>query len=140
MPRKKSNPSRWTFHHPFGVEKVKAEKKKSRTVELGPIVAEKSFTLFRRDGSPLQVSVRLGTPFVGRRSKAAKSAEYRCGAQIIGLGDETVVAPWGEDPFVALQHAIDYIGEKLDDLVRCEKLEIRFRSQRTGWIWRYPPN
>jgi hypothetical protein len=141
MSQKKSNSLRWTFHHSSGVEKIEVtEKKNSESLELGPVIAERSFTLSRLDGTPLRVSVRLGTPFVGRGSKPAKSAEYRCPVQIVGLGSETVVAPWGEDPFVALQYAIDYIGQRLDDLVRREKLEIRFRSQRTGWIWRYPPN
>ena len=45
-------------------------------------------------------------------------------------------------PFVALQYAFDLIGQMLDDLVRRENFEIRFRSgqDRTGWIWLTPPH
>jgi hypothetical protein len=141
MSQKKSGASGWTFHSPFGVKKVKINgKKKSRPLKLGPVTAERSFTLFKRDGTPLRISVRLGMPYVGRGSKAAKSAEYRCPVQIVGLGDEAVVAPWGEDSFTALQSAIEFIGVKLDAFVRRENLETRFRSRQTGWVWRYPPD
>lgn len=115
--------------------------KHSESLELRPIIAERTLTLFRKDGAAVPISVRLGKPFVGKPFKAPATPEYRCAAQIVGIGDERVVAPWGEDPFVALQYAIDVIGQMLDDLVRREHLEIRFRSgeDRTGWIWRYPP-
>jgi hypothetical protein len=98
--------------------------------------------LFRKDGAALPVSVRLGRPFIGNSFEAPAAPEYRCAAQVVGIGDERVVAPWGEDPFVALQYAIDLIGQMLDDLVRRENLETRFRSgqDRAGWIWRYPPH
>ena len=111
-------------------------------MELGLVIAERALTLIRRDGTALPISVRLGKPFVGNSFKAAEASEYRCAVQIVGIGDERVFAPWGEDPFVALQYAIDLIGQMLDDLVRRENLEIRFRSgeDRTGWIWRYPTN
>ena len=98
----------------------------SSPLELGPVTAERAFTLFKRDGIALPVSVRLGKPFVGRPFKAPESHEYRCTAQIVGIGDERVVAPWGEDPLVALQYAIDLIGQMLDNLVQRENLEIRF--------------
>src|SRR5271154_2734532 len=114
----------------------------SESTELGPVTAERALTLFRKDGAALPISVRLGQPFVGKPFKAPESPEFRCAGQIVGIGDEHVVAPWGEDPFVALQYAIDLIGQMLDDLVRREDLEIRFRSgeDRTSWIWRYPPH
>jgi hypothetical protein len=96
--------------------------------------------LFRRDGTSLPVTVRLGAPFVAEAPKARAQPEYRCAVQIVGIGDERLVAPWGEDAFVALQYAIDLIGQKLDDLVRRENLEIRFRTgeDQTSWIKRYP--
>lgn len=117
-----------------------AKKKRPEKLSLGSIVAQRSFALFKRDDTPVQVSVRLGTPFVGRKSGVPGHDEYRCPVQILGIGKENVVAVWGEDPFVALQSAIDYIGLKLDQLVRQENLEIRSRSSRSGWIWRDPPH
>lgn len=71
-------------------------KKTSSSLELGPVTAERAFTLFRQDGTPLSVSVRLGKPFTGGPFKAPESPEYRCPAQIVGIGDERVVAPWAK--------------------------------------------
>ncbi len=109
-------------------------------LELGPVMAERTVTLFTPSGTPLPILLRLGKPFVGKPFETPELPEYRCAIQIAGIGDERVVAPWGEDPFVALQHAIDLIGILLDELVERESLEIRFRSggDRTEWIWRYP--
>ena len=110
-------------------------------MKIDHLVAERTFMLFRRDGTSLAVTVRLGTPFVSKTPKRPAQPEYRCAVQILGIGDDRVIAPWGEDPFVALQYAIDFVGEKLDDFVRRENLQIRFRSgKRKKWIWRYPPH
>jgi hypothetical protein len=107
---------------------------------LDTVTAERTFTLFRRDGTALPISVRIGKPFIDTQHEAPASPEYCCAVQIVGIGDERIVAPWGEDPFVALQYAIDLIGQKLDEIVRRENLEIRFRSgeDKTGWLKRYP--
>jgi hypothetical protein len=143
MSKKDSGSPTWTFHHPFGMEEIEdnAEERDSSPVELGPIVAERSFTLFKRDGTPLRVTVRLGTPFVVRPEP--ESLEYRCPAQIVGIGNDRVHAPSGLDPFLALQYAMHLIGVKLDNFVHRENLEIRFPSGSdqtgSGWIWRYPP-
>ncbi len=109
-------------------------------LEMGPVTAERTFTVFRKDGTALPILLRLGKPYVGKPFTPPELPEYRCAVQIVGIGDERVVAPWGEDQFVALQHAIDLIGLLLDELVQRENLEIRFRpgGGRTGWIWRYP--
>lgn len=141
MRPKKLKPGESIFQTPYETRIiVVSKKKKPEKLSLGPVVAERSFALFQRDGTPVQVSVRLGTPSVGRKSKVPGHDEYRCPVQIVGIGRENMVVVWGEDPFVALQHAIDYIGLRLDILVRKENLEIRFRSSRSGWIWRYPPH
>jgi hypothetical protein len=67
--------------------------------------------------------------------------DFRCPFQIIGLDrDEKIDAPFGEDPFVALQYAINLAGDRLDAGV--ERLKLR-NSHRNGpsmpdsWIWRY---
>lgn len=126
---------------PFGAndDLKRRSPSKSKRMKIDQPIAERAFMLFRRDGTSLPVTVRLGAPFVGKASKPPAQPEYRCAVQILGIGDERVVAPWGEDPFVALQHAIDFVGEKLDDFVRRENLQIRFRSSKRKWIWRYPP-
>jgi hypothetical protein len=71
---------------------------------------QRTFSLFRRDGTSLPVTVRLGAPFIGNKPKPPAQPEYRCAIQILGIDDERVTAPWGEDPFVALQFAIDLVG------------------------------
>jgi len=104
-------------------------------LELGPVVAERQFPLFKQDGTKLPITVRIGKPF-------EVAGEYRCPVQILGKGNGRVHAPFGEDPFVALQYAIDLVGQLLDDLMRRENLETRFRPgepQRASWIWRFPP-
>ena len=104
-------------------------------VELRPVVAERQFPLFKRDGTELPITVRIGKPF-------KVTGEYRCPVQILGMGNGRVHAPFGEDPFVALQYALDLIGLLLDKLVQREKLDVRFhpgRPPRASWIWRYPP-
>ena len=98
---------------------------KSKSMKIDHPLAERTFMLFRRDGTSFAVTVRLGAPFVGNTPPA--HPEYRCAVQILGIGDDRVIAPWGEDSFVALQYAIDLIGQMLDDLVRRENLEIRFQ-------------
>ena len=110
----------------------------SESIEFGQVIAEREFAPFREDGTSLKIAIRLGKPF-----QEPATGEYRCPIQILGTGDEGIRAPWGEDPFVALQYAIDLVGQLLDDIVRREKLEIRFRPaypSRTSWIWRYPPH
>ncbi len=71
----------------------------AEAMELGPVIAERAVTLFRRDGLAVPVWVRLGNPFVGKPFKPPEAAEYRCAIQTAGIGDERVVAPWGEDPW-----------------------------------------
>jgi hypothetical protein len=106
-------------------------------LELSVVIAERTFPLFRRDGSAVRVTVRLGRPF-----QEQTLGDYRCPVKVVGIGDGRIRASWGEDPFVALQYAIDLAGLILDKFVQREDLEIRFRPgnpDRTGWIWRYPP-
>jgi hypothetical protein len=133
------------FFTPFGSRSdaslQRRSQKNSKPLKIDEPIAERTFCLFRRDGTSLPVTVRLGAPFIGNKPKPPAQPEYRCAIQILGAGNERVMALWGEDPFVALQYAIDFVGEKLDDFVRREKLQIRFRTGkgRKKWIWRYPP-
>jgi hypothetical protein len=133
------------FFTPFGsssdADLQRRSQKKSKPLKIDEPIAERTFSLFRRDGTSLSVTIRLGAPFIGNKPKPPAQPEYRCAIQILGIDDERVTAPWGEDPFVALQYAIDFVGEKLDDFVRRENLHIRFRTGkgRKKWIWRYPP-
>ncbi len=105
---------------------------------MGQVIAQRDFEIFRPDGTPLIVTVRLGKPF-----REASTGDYRCPIQILGIGDESIRAPWGEDPFIALQYAIDVLGQLLDQLMMREKLEVRRHwgdPERPGWIWKYPPH
>ncbi len=111
----------------------------STPIPLGPVVAKRTFAAFRADGAEVFLTVRLGVPFQD------SIGEYRCPVQVCGLGDERVKTAFGEDPFVALQYALDLAGQLLDRLVSREQLEIRHRPEqrereRTSWIWRYPPH
>ena len=84
---------------------------------MGQVTAQRDFELFRPDGTPINITVRLGKPF-----REAATGDCRCPIQVLGGGDERIHAPWGDDPFVALQYAVDLIGELLDQLVQSEKL------------------
>ena len=107
---------------PFGVENdLQPLPVKSKRMKIDHPIAERTFKLFRRDGTSFAVTVRLGAPFVGEKSKQPAQPEYRCAVQISGIGDDRVIAPWGEDTFVALQYAIDFVGEKLDDFARARE-------------------
>ena len=91
---------------PFGVESdVQPLPTKSKRMKIDHPIAERTFKPFRRDGTSFAVTVRLGAPFVGEKSKQPAQPEYRCAVQISGIGDDRAIAPWGEDPFVALQYA-----------------------------------
>jgi len=93
---------------------------------LGPITAERTFTLFRADGTALPITVRLGKPFQEPTS-GDNRGDYCCPVQIVGA-DERVYAPWGEDPFVALQYAIDLAGQL--SMTWCSGKVLRFGSSR----------
>jgi hypothetical protein len=101
-------------------------------------LAQRVFSLFRPDGSEVQVTARLGQPY-----RDESLGDWRCALQVLGLGNERVYAPWGEDPFVALQYAIDYIGQLLDEAVARQQLHDssdRVSVTENRWIWRYPPD
>jgi hypothetical protein len=96
-----------------------------------------SSSLFRADGSEVQITLRLGKPYVEE-----SLGHYRCPLQVLGVGNERCYAPWGEDPFVSLQYAIDLIGQLLDGAVAREQLVIPLDRESLAekrWVWRYPP-
>ncbi len=105
---------------------------------MGEVISERIFSMFRADGTEVQITARLGKPY-----KEGSLGDNRCPLQVLGLGNERVYAPWGEDPFVALQYAIDYIGQLLDAAATREQLQDkngRRSSTEDRWIWRYPPD
>ena len=107
-------------------------------VQLGAIVAERTFEAFRADGRNVLMTVRFGTPF-----REPAHGDYRCPVQVAGVGDERVLTAWGKDPFVALQYAIDLLRLILDRPVSGKQLEIRHHRanpERPSWIWKYPPH
>ena len=106
----------------------------SGPISLGEVIAERVFSLVGADGAEVQITVRFGRPF-----KEESLGDYRCPLQVLGLGNDRIYAPWGEGPFVALQYAIDLIGELLDTGVT--RKQLRFRTNRkipveNRWIWR----
>jgi hypothetical protein len=118
---------------------------------LGTVVAERRMVLFDPTGQERPVTIRLGAPvrvqFPGDAKPASATEEsgiptYRCPLQIEGIDhDEKVFAPFGGDPFVALQYAIDFIGDLLQE--GTERLGLLNRNRvdshtRNHWIWQYP--
>jgi hypothetical protein len=115
---------------------------------LGTIVAERRVALHDQTGAQRWISVRLGSP-VGVRLEDGtplhpgdtEEGTFRCPLQIVGLDhDEAVYAPFGEDPFVALQYAIDLICDLLksgSDRLSLENRHVVPPPARDHWIWRY---
>src|SRR6185312_14048701 len=102
-------------------------------LSLEVVIAERIFSLFRADGTEVQITARLGKPY-----KEKSLGDYRCPLQVLGLGNDRIYAPWGEDPFVALQYAIDYIGQLLDAAAAREQLQDgrnRRSATENRWIW-----
>jgi hypothetical protein len=126
-------------------------------IPLGDVIAERRFTLHEAAGESRLISVRLGRPIAtdqkGAPQEDGEKYLFRCPLQITGLDcDDKVFAPFGEDPFVALQYAIHLAGDVLDRA--CERLNlinrlavIRERTQpdgphfedvrRASWIWSF---
>jgi hypothetical protein len=113
---------------------------------MGPIIAERRFTLFDAKRKKKQIVVRVGKPvLVGGKAPLMKGA-YRCTLQIVGIGlDKRIYPVLGEDPFVSLQYAINFAGQLLDDRSKELNLENRHRFSPAdpnstwicSWIWRY---
>jgi hypothetical protein len=106
-------------------------------LSLEVVIAERIFSLFRADGTEVQITARLGKPY-----KEKSLGDYRCPSGP-WFGNDRIYAPWGEDPFVALQYAIDYIGQLLDAAAAREQLQDgrnRRSATENRWIWRYPPD
>jgi len=121
---------------------------KAQSIELGTVVCQRSFDLSTPDGQFRSVTVRLGMPVpVTLDERALRDGDepfrsFRCPFQILGLGhDERIDGAFGEDPFVALQYSIDFIGGRLN--AYCEELGVRNDhprpdGARDSWIWLYP--
>lgn len=119
--------------------------------QLGMIVAERRMVLFDPSGHERPITIRLGAPvrvqFPADTKTSVATDEsglstYRCALQIEGLDhDEKVYAPFGGDAFVALQYAIDFIGDLLQDGSKRLGLVNRNRVDShtlNHWIWQYP--
>ena len=122
----------------------------AQPIALGTVICQRSFELFSSDGQSRLVAVRLGMPVAtnmdGRVLHEGEEGDgtFRCPLQIEGLNhDERVDGVFGEDPFVALQYAIDFIGDRLN--LYSLELGLTNRRQRPdgtrdSWIWAYPPH
>jgi hypothetical protein len=121
---------------------------KAPSIPLGKIICERQFTLYTADGEQRLITVRLGAPVVTTiegflvPEGANPTGVFRCPIQILGLDqDERLFGAFGEDSFVALQFAIDLIGDQLELGMARLGLTNRY-PQREGvpkdsWIWRY---
>lgn len=119
-------------------------------ITLGLIACQRTFALYAPDGQSRSITVRLGVPVAisvdGRviKEREEPSSLFRCPFQITGFDhDERVDGPFGEDPFVALQYAIDFIGDRLDFYSKELGLSNKWRRSdgtRDSWIWTYPPD
>ena len=122
----------------------------AQPIALGVIVCQRSFDLYSPDGQSRSVTVRLGLPVAtnldGRVLKEGEEpfSTFRCPFQITGLDhDERVDGIFGEDPFVALQYALDFIGDRLNLYSKEPGLLNKWRrpdGTRDSWIWAYPPD
>ena len=93
----------------------------AKRIPLGVVVCQRRFHLFDEGGNPHAVTVTLGTPVPTDseggllEAGAEATGTFRCPFQIEGLGhDAKIEAVFGQDPYVALQYAIDFIGIRLD--------------------------
>lgn len=126
-------------------------------ISLGDVIAERRFTLHEATGVSRLVWVRLGKPVAvdqaGVPQPTSDPHTFRCPFQIVGLEcDDKIFAPFGEDPFVALQYAIRLTGDILKRESKRLHLTnpiaaIRERTQPGGphfedaggasWIWEF---
>jgi hypothetical protein len=122
----------------------------AQPIALGMVICQRNFELYTSDGQLRLVAVRLGMPVPTRldgrvpRQGEEPSGIFRCPFQVTGLNrDERVDGVFGEDPFVALQYAIDFIGDRLK--LYSKELGLTNKHQRPdgtrdSWIWTYPPD
>jgi hypothetical protein len=121
----------------------------AQPIALGKVICQRSFDLYTPDGQPRLVTVLLGMPVPTTLDGVPLEGEgsdgiFRCPFQITGLNhDERVEGAFGEDAFVALQHTINFIGDRLD----CYSNELKLTNKRrrldgplASWIWFYPPD
>jgi hypothetical protein len=122
----------------------------AQPIALGKVICQRSFDLYTSDGQPRSVTVLLGMPVPttldGRVLLEGEEScgIFRCPFQITGLDhDERVDGAFGEDAFVALQHTINFIGDRLDHYSNDLKLTNKRRrldGTLASWIWFYPPD
>ena len=74
------------------------------------IIAERRMTLNTGPGNTTEVKVALSRPM-----KSANEAEYACSVQILGLGDEKTRSIYGVDSMQALQLALRFASQMLED-------------------------
>jgi hypothetical protein len=109
---------------------------RTEPITLGNIIGTRQFSLYAADGEQRLVTVSVGAPILLKTEDV-----FRCPVQIVGLGcDKRIYGIFGEDAFVALQYAFDFIGQILDDKLKGLGLVNRNRrdgSTRESWIWQF---
>jgi len=122
---------------------------KAQRIALGMVACQRTFELYTPEGDTRSVTVRLGMPVAtnleGRVLRKGKksSGTFRCPLHITGLGhDVRVDGVFGGDPFVSLQYALSFIGDRLDQYSKDLGLTNRHRTDgtRDSWLWLYPPD
>lgn len=77
---------------------------------IDAVVAERQLTLKSPPAEAKEVRVIVGKP-----TQSPDKADYYCQVQIIGLGDEKVRPIYGLDSIQALQLALRFIAQQLEE-------------------------
>ncbi len=88
--------------------------------DVGEIIATRSLTLLRDDGTSSEVLAVLGKP----QPLPGLETDYYCPYQIRGAGSETVRHTCGIDAFQSIRLAIQSLGVQLDVLIVAPPPEI----------------
>jgi hypothetical protein len=104
------------------------ERKGFFTLEsVGDLVATRTFTFHREDGTASEVNVLLGKP-----RQLPDHVDYFCPYQIKGAGDEKVRYSCGVDSFQALHLALSTLGVELGVLNKQFGERLRWECDDSG--------
>jgi hypothetical protein len=110
---------------------------------MGVIIAERRIAAFEASGAKRVVIVRLGAPVQAGPSEKIPLPAACCPLQVQGLDlDGRVYPVLGGDAFEAMQYAINFAGDLLQEGYAQLRLDNRTRTDSSTpdhWIWRYAP-